>query len=62
MPVYRYQVWLIRGEEFVEEGTVVARNESEAKAKLMPLKYRQVKLKKLSGFDAFLKQFGADIR
>ncbi len=62
MSVYKYQVMLVRGEEFMEEGTVVARNEAEAKQKLRTLNYRQVKLKKLNGFTAFVRQFSADIR
>ena len=62
MPVYRYQVMLLRGEEFVEEGTVIANDETHAKQKLKPLKYRQVKLKKLTGLNAFFKHFNADIR
>jgi len=60
--VYKYQVMLIRGEEFMEEGTVIARSEEEAKLKLRSLNYRQVRLKKLKGFTAFVRQFSADIR
>ncbi len=62
MPVYRYRVMPTRGEEFMEEGTVAAQNESDAKQKLRPLDYSRVKLKKLKGFEAFVRQFSADIR
>jgi hypothetical protein len=60
--VFRYRVELQRGEEFTEEGTVLAKDEFEAKEKLRFLKYRTVHLKKLSGVNAFVKQFSADVR
>lgn len=60
--VYKYRVLLNRGEEFEEVGTVIAKDEAEAKAKLMPLKYNKVHLKKLNGLNALFKQFTADIR
>jgi hypothetical protein len=60
--VFKYKAELNRGEEFTEEGTVLAKDEFEAKEKLRILRYRTVHLKKLSGFDAFFKQFNADIR
>jgi len=60
--IYKYRVELNRGEEFSEEGTVIARDESEAKEKLRILRYRAIHLKKLSGFNAFFKKFTADVR
>lgn len=61
MPVYKYQVTLGR-EDFMEEGTVIAKDEYEAKDKLRSLDFRQVHLKKLSGLNAFVKQFLADVK
>ena len=62
MHVFKYRVELNRGEEISEEGTVLARDESDAKEKLRFLKYRAIHLKKLSGFHAFVNQFRADVR
>lgn len=62
MSVFRYRVELRRGEEVTEEGTVLARDESEAKEKLRFLKYRTIHLRKLSGIDAFVCQFRPDVR
>lgn len=62
MSVFKYRVELNRGEDVTEEGTVLAKDESEAKEKLRVLKYRTIHLKKLSGFNAFINQFSADFR
>ncbi|MCH7908813.1 MAG: hypothetical protein QGD90_06420 [Candidatus Hydrogenedentes bacterium] len=61
MSVYRYKVTLGR-EDFTEEGTVIAKDEYEAKDKLRSLDFRQVQLKKLNGLTAFVKQFLADVK
>jgi hypothetical protein len=60
--VFKYRVVLDRGEEFTEEGTVLAKDEFEAKEKLRILRYRSIQLKKLSGLSAFVRQFSADVR
>jgi hypothetical protein len=52
----------MRGEEVTEEGIVLARDEAEAKKKLRPLQYREVKLRKLTGLNALIRRFSADIR
>lgn len=62
MSVYKYRVLLMRGEEVTEEGIVLARDEAEAKKKLRPLQYREVKLRKLTGLNALIRRFSADIR
>lgn len=62
MSVFKYRVELNRGEDVTEEGTVLGKDESEAKEKLRVLKYRTIHLKKLSGFNAFINQFNADVR
>lgn len=62
MSVYKYYALLKRGEEVEEVGTVVAQDESDAKQKLRVLNYRTVKLKKLNGINAFVRQFTADFR
>jgi hypothetical protein len=60
--VFKYRAVIDREEEFTEEGTVLAKDESEAKEKLRILRYRTVHVKRLSGISAFLKQFSADVR
>jgi hypothetical protein len=60
--VYKYYALLKRGEDVEEIGTVVAQDESDAKQKLRVLNYRTVKLKKLNGINAFVRQFTADFR
>lgn len=62
MSVYKYYALLKRGEEVEEVGTVVAQNEADAKQKLRVLNYQSLKLKKLNGINAFVRQFTADIR
>ncbi len=62
MSVFKYRVTLDRDEEFTEEGTVLARDESEAKEKLRILRYRSIQLKRLSGVTAFFRQFNVDVR
>ena len=62
MSVYKYRIMLMRGEEVTEEGTVIARDEEDAKKKLRALRYREVKLWKLTGLKGFLRQFSADVR
>lgn len=61
MSVYRYRVTLGR-EDFMEEGTVIAKDEYEAKDKLRSLDFKEVHLKKLKGFSALVKHFFADVR
>ena len=59
--VYKYKVSL-GPEDFMEEGTIVAEDEYEAKKKLKSMDARQVSLKKLTGLNAFVKKFTADVR
>lgn len=61
MSVYKYRV-TIGKEDFEEEGTVVAKDESEAREKLRILEFTSVSLKKLTGLKAAVKKFTADIR
>ena len=61
MLVYTYKVTVGR-EDFVEEGTVLARDEYEAKEKLRRLDFKHVRLKKLAGLNAFVKKFSADVK
>ena len=61
MSIYRYKV-MLRREDFMEEGTVIAKDEFEAKEKLRSMDFKQVQLKKLRGLSAFIKQFSADVR
>ena len=61
MSIYRYKV-MLRREDFMEEGTVIAKDEFDAKEKLRSMDFKQVHLKKLRGLSAFIKQFSADVR
>lgn len=61
MSVYKYKVAFGR-EDFMEEGTIVAEDEIEAKKKLRSMDARQVSLKKLTGLNAFVKKFTADVK
>ena len=61
MSVYKYKAALGR-EDFMEEGTVIAEDELDAKKKLRAMDARQVSLKKLTGLTAFVKKFTADVR
>jgi type II secretory pathway component PulF len=60
--VYQFRAVDRKREDSTESGTVVADNEEEARRKLQPLGYTEIRLKKLSGFTAWLKRFTADIR
>lgn len=62
MAVYRYQASAKNREDHIETGTVVARNEAEAKKKLQDLDFDRVKVKKIGGFSGIFRKFGADVR
>lgn len=49
-------------EDHREKGTVVARDQSDAREKLKRERFTNIKLKQLKGFSALLTQFTADIR
>jgi len=60
--VFKYSATRKEREEHVESGTVVARNESEARDKLKRLSLDEIRLKKVGGISGFLKRISADIR
>jgi hypothetical protein len=61
--VFRYTVTLYDREEHVEAGTVLARNEDEAKEKVGRLfQIDQLKLRRLNGISSLLKSITADIK
>ena len=62
MAVFRYTVTLKSREDFTEEGVVAARDEEEARRKLIQLDLRDVKLKHMRGMQAWFKKFSADVR
>lgn len=62
MAVFSYRVTIKEREDFTEEGTVVASDESDARKKLRRYDFRDVRLRKLSGFSAFVKKFSADVK
>ena len=59
--VFKYRIAL-GPEDFMEEGTVIAQDEYEAKKKLKSMDAKQVSLKKLTGLNAFVKRFTADVK
>ena len=61
MSVFKYSVTFGK-EDFQEEGTVVAKDEIEARDKLRILEFKSVSLKKLSGLNAVVKKFSADFK
>jgi len=62
MAVFQY-VGIVRNREDHEEsGTVIAQTETEAKDKLAHCNLKSVRLKRLSGFNAFVRKLTADIR
>ncbi len=62
MAVFSYKVIIKEREDAIEEGTVVANDESDARRKLERYSYRNVRLRKLSGVSAFVKKFSADVK
>ena len=49
-------------EDHYEKGTVVARDQAEARDKLRRERYTNIKLKQMHGVSALVRQFMADIR
>jgi len=62
VPLYKYVATETSREEHSESGTVVARNEEEAKNKLKQLRFDQVRIKKVAGLMGLVGQFTANIR
>ena len=63
MAVYRFRVVLSHREDHVESGTVVARDEDDAKHKLQKLfEVGSIRLTRVGGLSGFLKSLTADIR
>lgn len=63
MAVYKYTVTLRDREEQVEAGTVLARNEDEAKQKVGKLyEVDKLRLRRLNGFSSLLGSLRADIK
>lgn len=62
MALFKYVAVDHKREDFTESGTIIARDEKEAEKKLKALAFSKVKLKKVTGFSAFIKKFAADVR
>ena len=62
MAVFSYKVTIKEREDAIEEGTVVASDEADARQKLQRYDYKNVRLRKLSGVSAFLNKFFADVK
>lgn len=62
MAVFRYEAISTLREDFMESGTIRAKDESEAKAKLNQYGFNKVRLKRIRGISALWKRFMADIR
>ena len=62
MAVYRYTATIKDREEHVESGTVVAKDEEDARKKLHRYDLDNAHLRKLGGVSALLKSLTADIK
>jgi hypothetical protein len=62
VPVYEYVAVNTKREDSEERGTVLAKNEEEAKSKVRRLNCDRIKVKRISGISGFFKAFTADIR
>ncbi len=62
MAVFKFHAVNDKREDYAERGTVVARNEAEAKQKLERLNIKVTSVRRLPGLTGFLKSFTADIR
>ncbi|MDQ1255590.1 MAG: hypothetical protein QG656_182 [Candidatus Hydrogenedentes bacterium] len=62
MTVYRYNASVKHREGHTETGTVVARDEAEAREKLKPYQYDRIVVKRLTGFESFFGKFTADVK
>lgn len=62
--VFKFRAFTIGKEEedHCEEGTVVARDQADAREKLRRERFTNIKLKQLKGVSALISQFTADIR
>jgi len=62
VPLYKYVATATSMEEQSESGTVVARNEEEAKNKLRQLRFDKIHIRKVAGLRGLVGQFTANIR
>ena len=62
MAVFQYKATIPDREDYFETGTVVARDELEAREKLKKLNFKSIRLKRITGFKSFLLWFKADVR
>ena len=65
MAVFRYKAQhadMVEGEEQTESGTIRAKDESEATAKLNQYGFSKVRLERIRGISALWKSFTADIK
>ncbi len=62
MAVFRYEATSTLREDFLESGTIRAKDESEAKAKLNQYGFNKVRLEPIQGISALWKWFTADIK
>ncbi|MBI5093991.1 MAG: hypothetical protein HZB26_16310 [Candidatus Hydrogenedentes bacterium] len=62
MAVFEYRASIRKREEYVESGTVVARDEAEAKKKLEQLEFIDIRVKRIGGISGIFKSMTADVR
>lgn len=60
--VFEYKACVRNREDSVEMGTVVARDETEAKRKLKELNFVEIRLKKVGGISGIFKALTADVK
>lgn len=62
MAVFEYKAVDRNREDFTEWGTVVARDEEDARDKLHRLDFDKIHVKRLSGLNAFFRKLSADVK
>ena len=60
--VFEYEAISNNGEEYDDTGTIVAENEDEAREELWKMGFREIRVKRVRGFKAFLKTLTANTK
>lgn len=62
MAVFEYRGCIKKREDYVEAGTVVARDEADAKKKLESLDFVDIRIKRIGGLSGIFKSITPDIK
>ena len=60
--MFRYSAAMSKHEDFVEEGTILAPSEAEAKKKLLDLRFDRVRVKRVHGLKGVFGRLTANIK